>query len=181
MVDPLAAELARDVDCAFERFVKRYQHRLYGFVLTLTRDPLEAEEVAQASFVAAYEALLRYDEQRRKTLSLRAWLFTIALNRVRNRTRRAPALPLDEANAASAPAADEPAPTVERDEAVAAVRAELEALAPRYRVPVVLRHIHELSYAEIAQILQQPVGTAKANVHRGLGLLRSSPKLGALT
>jgi RNA polymerase sigma-70 factor (ECF subfamily) len=181
LVDPLAAELARDVDRAFELFVKRYQHRLYGFVLTLTHDPHEAEEVAQASFVAAYEALLRYDEQRRKNLSLRPWLFTIALNRVRNRARRASAAPLDEALAAAAPSGEAPEHAAERDEAVAAVRAELQTLAPRYRVPVVLRHIHELSYDEIAQVLRQPVGTAKANVHRGLGLLRASAKLGALT
>jgi RNA polymerase sigma-70 factor, ECF subfamily len=181
LVDPLAADLARDVDRAFERFVKCYQHRLYGFALTLTRDPHEAEEVAQATFVAAYEALLRYDEPRRKNLALRPWLFTIALNRVRNRARRAPFLPLDEASAALAPSLDAPENAAERDEAVAAVQAELQTLAPRYRVPVVLRHIHELTYDEIAQVLRQPVGTAKANVHRGLGMLRASAKLGALT
>jgi RNA polymerase sigma factor (sigma-70 family) len=46
------------------------------------------------------------------------------------------------------------------------------ALPPRYREAVVLRHVQDLAYAEIADALGQPVGTVKANVHRGLKLLR---------
>ena len=46
------------------------------------------------------------------------------------------------------------------------------ALPARYREAVVLRHVQEMSYAEVAQTLGQPVGTVKANVHRGLKLLR---------
>ena len=55
-----------------------------------------------------------------------------------------------------------------------------DELAPRYRMPVILRHIQGLSYDEIARVLDQPVGTAKANVHRGLVLLRGDCALGAL-
>jgi RNA polymerase sigma-70 factor (ECF subfamily) len=50
--------------------------------------------------------------------------------------------------------------------------ARLACLPPRYREAVVLRHVQELSYAEVADALGQPVGTVKANVHRGLKLLR---------
>ncbi len=59
------------------------------------------------------------------------------------------------------------------------MRAEIDELAARvaslplrYREAVVLRHVHELSYAEAAEALGQPVGTVKANVHRGLKMLR---------
>jgi RNA polymerase sigma factor (sigma-70 family) len=48
----------------------------------------------------------------------------------------------------------------------------LAGLPPRYREAVVLRHVHELSYEEVAEALDQPVGTVKSNVHRGLKLLR---------
>jgi RNA polymerase sigma-70 factor, ECF subfamily len=176
----LAGALANDLDANFECFVERYQHRLYAFVLTLVANAAEAEEVAQEAFVSAYGALAGYDAARRRSLSLRAWLFTIALNKVRNRSRRAPALALHDVAEPEARTADGPEASAERSEAVSAVRAALGELAPRYRMPVVLRHIEGLSYDEIAQVLDQPVGTAKANVHRGLALLRESQKIGAL-
>src|SRR5207245_10609160 len=50
--------------------------------------------------------------------------------------------------------------------------ARVACLPARYREAVVLRHVQELSYAEVADALRQPVGTVKANVHRGLKLLR---------
>jgi RNA polymerase sigma-70 factor (ECF subfamily) len=176
----LAHALARDVDAAFEAFVGRYQDRLFGFVLTLVGSRADAEDIAQDTFVSAYGALLRYDAERRQGLALRAWLFTIALNKVRNRARRAPALALDESAAFLADPSAGPPDRAEQAEAVATVRRALGALAPRYRMPVVLRHIEGLSYAEIAHVLQQPVGTAKANVHRGLALLRAAGDVGAL-
>jgi len=48
----------------------------------------------------------------------------------------------------------------------------LAGLPARYREAVVLRHVHEMSYAEVADALDQPVGTVKSNVHRGLQMLR---------
>ena len=176
----LAAGLARDVDAGFERLVERYQHRLYGFVLTLTKNRSDAEEIAQDAFVSAYAALRRYEPERRRSLSLRAWLFTIALNKVRNRARRAPSLPIEDGLDAATREADAPDVLAAQNEAIAVVRRALDELSPRYRTPVVLRHIEGLSYDEIAQVLDQPVGTAKANVHRGLALLRKSHDIGAL-
>lgn len=173
----LAADLARDLDGNFERFVGRYGDRLFAFALTLTGNRSEAEEIAQDAFVSAYQALVRYEPERRRTLALRAWLFTIALNKVRNRARRAPTLEIPEDFSAPTAAKDGPEASAERSEAVATVRRALDALQPRYRMPVVLRHIEGLSYDEIATVLGQPVGTAKANVHRGLAMLRAVEEL----
>jgi len=177
----LAAALAESVDAHFEEFVSAYQHRLYGFVLTLIGNGPEAEEIAQDTFAAAYGALRSYDATRRRELALRAWLFTIALNKVRNRARRAPLASLDDALVSEHRALrDEspgPAAIVERDERTEALRRALAALAPRYREAVVLRHLEGFSYDEIAELLDQPAGTAKANVHRGLALLRASQEL----
>jgi RNA polymerase sigma-70 factor (ECF subfamily) len=177
----LAAAMAHDLDRHFEAFVVAYQDRLFGFVLTLVGNAAEAEEVAQDAFVSAYNALRTYDAQRIRALSLRAWLFTIALNKVRNRARKRPGVSLDDARAGGFdPAGDGsewPEVAVERDERIAALRSALERLAPRYRVPVLLRHIEGFSYEEIAAAIGQPVGTAKSNVHRGLALLRASGNL----
>jgi RNA polymerase sigma-70 factor, ECF subfamily len=176
----LAADLADDLDASFERFVLRYQDRLFAFLVTLMGNRSHAEEVAQDTFVSAYGALQRYEPQRRRALSLRAWLFTIGLNKVRNLARRQPALALDEAVLVVASPDHGPEASAEQREAVNVVRSALQDLAPRYRMPVMLRHIEGLTYDEIASVLHQPVGTAKANVHRGLALLRNSEKVGAL-
>jgi len=160
--------------------VQRYQDRLYGFVMTLIGNHADAEEIAQDSFVSAYRALQGYETARRSALALRPWLFTIALNKVRNRSRRAAPAALDDGMPLAVPACEGPEARAEAREAIAVLRTALENLAPRYRMPVVLRHIQGLSYDEIANVLQQPVGTAKANVHRGLALLRCSGKVAAL-
>jgi RNA polymerase sigma factor (sigma-70 family) len=54
------------------------------------------------------------------------------------------------------------------------VAAQLDALPDRYRVPVVLRHVDDLSYAELAEVLGRPEGTLKSQVSRGLAMLRAS-------
>ena len=99
------------------------------------------------------------------------------LNKVRNRARRAPTLEIPKDFSAPGAHKDSPEASAERNEAVATVRRALESLQPRYRMPVVLRHIEGLSYDEIATVLGQPVGTAKANVHRGLAMLRAVEEL----
>ncbi len=190
----IAAALARDLDGGFERFVLTYQDRIYAFALNLIGNRATAEDVAQETFVAAYRALQKYSPARRRTLALRAWLYTIVLNRVRNlaRSQQSKVLSLDEparddlgisrnghtsshARAALDLADDTSGPveSVEREESAEELRAALARLALRYRSAVVLRHIEERDYAEIAAILNQPVGTVKSNVHRGLALLRT--------
>lgn len=177
----LAAALATDVDGHFERLVRRYQDRLYAFALRLSGSPQEAEEIAQDSFVRAYRALARYPAARRRSLTLRPWLYQIALNVFRNR-RRGPRLQLvsleqdDEAGTwdRGDDQARRPEAILERAELRETLGALLTALPERYRLAVVLRHVQGLAYREMAAILRQPVGTVKANVHRGLRLLRQA-------
>jgi len=171
----VAAALARDVDANFERLVTTYRDRIFAFVLNLVADRWVADEIAQETFVAAYRALCGYAASRRRALSIRAWLYTIALNRLRNRARArssAPSVPLDDMHSL-ADTREGPQARAERAETASELRAALARLALRYRTPVVLRHIDGRPYTEIAEILEQPVGTVKANVHRGLALLRA--------
>lgn len=179
--DGLAAALAADLDGAFERVVLAYQVRLYTFALRLTGSPQDAEEVAQDAFVRAYRALRAYPAERVAALALKPWLYRIALNVARNRARgrRLRVVPLDGAD--GAPRLDPPAAERDRPEAVVA-RAErgdelgalVAALPARYRAAVVLRHVEGWGYGEVAAALGQPVGTVKANVHRGVRLLRQA-------
>ncbi len=176
----LTERLARDLDGSFETLVRTHVDRCYAIALRVLGDPHDAEEVAQDALVRAYRALAGYDAQRIRELRLRAWLATIVVNLCRNRVRRhplptTPLAPLVEAGREpSADGATDPA-------ALALAGADRERLAvllaglpDRYRIPVILRHVDDLSYAELAEVLGRPEGTLKSQVSRGLAMLRAS-------
>jgi RNA polymerase sigma-70 factor (ECF subfamily) len=174
----LAAHLAVDLDGWFETLVRCHVDRCHAIALRLLGDAHDAEEIAQDALVRAYRALATYEASRIRELRLRGWLATIVANLARNRLRRhrptvVPLAPLVEIGA------DPPAGERTDPESVTTRRAEQRRLAAavlalpeRYRVPVVLRHVDDLSYDELASVLDRPVGTVKAQVHRGLALLR---------
>ena len=155
----------------FERMVHEHHDRVFAFGLALTGNRHDAEEVAQDTFLRAYRALVTYPPERIRGLKQRAWLHQIALNVVRNRARgmkpQLVALNGSEPDRSASPEED-----VMRRADMAELAARVAGLPPRYREAVVLRHVQELSYDEAAAALGQPVGTVKANVHRGLKLLR---------
>jgi len=180
---PLIAALADDLDGSFETLVLAHQDRLYSIALRLLGDPRDAEEAAQDALVRAYRALAGYDASRIRDLRLRPWLATIVLNLCRSRLARRPAatrraLSLDAALPGDLePRADEAHGPVATSVARAAAQdwADLLlTLPPAYRSAVVLRHVDGLSYPELAMALDRPEGTVKAQVHRGLALLRTA-------
>ena len=174
------ATFRADLAGCFEQLMETYQHRLYSFALRLSGNAQDAEEIVQDAFVRAYRALQRYPVERIQALALRPWLYRITLNVYRNRVRgkRLAVLSL-EGRSEEGPDREPADPEHERPEQVAAnaeLRGELAALVAalpeRYRAAVILRYIEGLSYAELAESLSQPVGTVKANVHRGIKQLR---------
>ena len=183
-IDPLVAALADDLAGTFERVVLAYQDRLFTFALRLCGDRRDAEEVTQDAFIRAYRALLTYDTARIRALALRPWLYRITLNLARNRLRGRTAAPLplpeehqDEERVAATPplqarAEHGPEEIAECTELSVRLAAALDTLSPRYRTALVLRYVAGLSYPEVAAALTLPVGTVKAQVHRGVALLR---------
>lgn len=168
----IARNLSHDLERNFETFVRTYQDRVYAFAVSLTKDPHGAEEIAQDTFVRAYRALRGYDTKRIRALSLRAWLYQIALNLIRNSKRRKPfeTVPVERsAHVASAERAEKEA---EQRELVSFVRNAVSRLPAHLRAAIVLRYLDDLSYEEISGITAQPVGTIKSNVHRGLAMLK---------
>lgn len=158
----------------FERLVLDHQDRVFALALALTGNRHDAEEVAQDTFLRAYRALERYEPDRVRDLKQRAWLHRIAVNVVRNRVRGVRPR-LVELNGSEPDARSGPEEDVVRRAEVDALAARVACLPERYREAVVLRHVQELTYAEAAEVLGQPVGTVKANVHRGLKMLRGDP------
>jgi RNA polymerase sigma-70 factor, ECF subfamily len=177
----LRGELAADLDGSFARLVLAFQDRLYAFAYRVSGSRPDAEEIVQDSFVRAYRALQSYPEARIKELLLKPWLYQITLNLCRNRlrSRNQREVPLDRAiDGAPIDLPDDevcrPDALFEQTEQRGEIARLVAALPERYRVAVVLRYVEELPYADIAAILDQPVGTAKSNVHRGIGMLRAS-------
>jgi RNA polymerase sigma-70 factor (ECF subfamily) len=185
----LVAALLRDVDGAFPDVVSAHQDRLYTIALRMLGDPPDAEEATQDAFVRAYRALAGYDGARIAELRLRGWLTTIVLNLCRTRRGRRAAsgtavASLDDVETGRpeprAPEAGSPAAAADRRATRDAWGARLLRLPPAYRAAVVLRHVDGLSYPETAAVLGRPEGTVKAQVHRGIALLRTMLEAEAL-
>jgi RNA polymerase sigma-70 factor (ECF subfamily) len=164
---PTAVLLAKDLDGSFERLVAEHQDAVFTAAFRWSGNRQAAEDVAQDTFLRAYSALGRYPATRVRELRLRPWLLSIASNVFRNQLRsagRRPATrPLAEGDLLIT--VDEAGP----EDGAAAI---LLGLPEEQRVPVVLRHVIGLGYDEIAEVLDRPAGTVKAQVSRALRRLR---------
>ena len=180
----LAERLAEDLDGSFEELVRAYQDRLFSFALRLTARREDAEEAAQDAFVRAYRALATYPPERIRQMALRAWLYQVTLNVVRNRLRgkrlRLVSLdhPLSPRGETAWEASDSedarPDAIFERRRRRQDMETLVARLPERYRAPILLRYVEGLRLEEVARVLGQPLGTAKSNVHRGVNALREA-------
>ncbi len=175
----LPTALAADLESHFERLVEIYQNRLYAFALRLIGNPQDAEEIIVDALVRAYQALGQYDAGRIATLELRPWLYQITLNVFRNRVRgrKLPVVSYDQPGGLQVPEiaseqSAQPEAALERSQLRDTLATALATLPERERIAITLRHVQGVAYGDIAAILEQPVGTVKANVHRGVRRLR---------
>jgi len=177
----LSLALSGNVDGNFEKLIRAFQDRLYSFSLRLTNNRADAEEIVQEGFVRAFRALKAYPPQRVEGIDLKPWLYRIVLNVFRTRVRKA--LPrnfsFDDSNPTSgkaeeAAAGPNPEEAAERGEIRKQLEQAVTSLPERYRAPLVLRYGENIAYSKIKDILKQPEGTVKSNVHRGVQLLREN-------
>lgn len=156
---------------AFAILVERYGGRVYNVALRIVGDPDAASDCAQEALVRAYRSLHRYDP----ALSFGPWVLKIAVNASRThlRTWHAHEDPAgDDLPESAQPAEAGPEPTAVRREEVAEVLEAMAQLPPAYRAALTLRHLQELSYQEVADVLGLPMGTVKTHLHRAKRLLR---------
>lgn len=163
--DPLAGRLAAGDPAAPGEMVGRHRAELVRYATALLRDAASAEDAVQEAFSKAFDALGRYSEERVQDLALRAWLYRITLNVVRNGWRRGnrevPVAEVPEVRAAS-----------ERHEAGLDALAALAALPERQRVVVALRYLSDLPYAEVSAATGWPEATCRTLARRGVARLR---------
>jgi RNA polymerase sigma-70 factor, ECF subfamily len=167
--------LSGEVD-AYGVLVRRYQGRVFGYLVRLTRQRELAEELAQEAFFHAYTKL---DTCRQPDRYL-VWVLKIGRNLAINSMRRGQfqTVPLtgvaDDAYLVDTRTLEEGGPegTVEAQELAVELEKRVMSLPPKYRETVVLRHVGGRSYDEIAAVLDIPLGTVKFRLHRAYRLLK---------
>ncbi len=177
--------LATDLDGHFEQVMLVYRHRLLAFALRQTGNVQDAEDIVQETFLRAYHALKNYPTARIRTLHIQQWLYKITLNVFRNRARRAEPqpVPLDVSEESSFLEIEDQSGGPDAEVSQHEWRRELEkgvATPPEpYCSAVNLHYFEDLSLREVAELLNQPIGTVKTNVHHGLQLLRRTLEMQA--
>jgi RNA polymerase sigma-70 factor, ECF subfamily len=148
----------------------QYLDGLYGYAMTLTRNRAEAEDLVQETYLRAINAF----ERLRPDSNLKSWLFTILrnihLNQVRNGLSESSAVEMHESSARPCELEDKssPDPLSRYLDGIkqADVRKAIEKLPYAYREVILLREFEELSYEEIAQVLDCPSGTVMSRLSR---------------
>lgn len=166
----------------FERLARPHEREIYNTALHLTRDPTDAEDLAQDAFVRAYSSFHQF----RPGTNFRAWLFKILVNTFINEYRKKSRQPVTVAWEELSREAEQQA--IEDSQQLVAdpeasffskvadpeVTTALDGLPPEFREVVVLYDLKGFSYREIGQMLKVPLGTVRSRLFRGRKLLMKS-------
>ncbi len=159
---------------AFAQLVQRHQRRVFNLVFRMLQQYEEANEVTQETFLAAWQGLPSF----RGDARFSTWLYRIAYNcclkqlEQRKRDKALQAAVQAEQIFQQESCDERAAAELEAHERQALVREHLSQLPAKYRVVLVLRHLQELTYEEMAEILTMPIGTIKTHLFRARNLLK---------
>jgi RNA polymerase sigma-70 factor, ECF subfamily len=162
-----------DDDRKFADEALSYIDALYGTALRLTRNPQDAEDLVQDTYLKAFRAASQFE----RGTNLKAWLFTILHNTFRNMRRHDGRSPIDVNSETVEQAADRagddrtPEQLLTRAALDRELQSALETLPEAFRQAVWLRDVEEFSYAEIAKIMDVPIGTVMSRISRGRRML----------
>ncbi len=169
---------------AFDLLVLKYQHKIVNLVMRYVRDPEQALDITQEAFIKAYRALPRF----RGDSAFYTWLYRIAVNTAKNHLasqRRRPMnveLDLQDPDQydlhAKLKETDTPEGVTISNELQETVEKAINALPEDLRTAIVLREIDGMSYEEIAETMQCPVGTVRSRIFRARDAI--SKKVGTL-
>ena len=178
----VARLIARD-ERAFNELVRAYQGRVLGLVLRMLGNRAEAEDLAQEVFVQVFKAIGSF----RGDSKLSTWIYRIAINLCKNRTKYlkvrhegeqdeleavAERVPLGQLRGANVAQVARPDEMLGGKQVEQIVQRAILALEPSFRECLVLRDVEELSYEEIEAITGLALGTVKSRIHRARAMLR---------
>ncbi len=168
----LVARVQKGDKRAFDMLVLKYQYKVHAIVSRYIKDFDEVNDVVQEAFIKAYRALAKF----RGDSQFYTWLYRIAVNTAKNyllaRNRRPPANDVDAADADYYEGSDRlrdidsPENLLYRDELEAVVDNAIKDLPEDLRTAVTLREFEGLSYEEIAEVMDCPVGTVRSRIFR---------------
>ena len=170
-------DAAREGDpLAFEQLIHLYEKRVFALTRRMCKNPSDAEEAAQETFLAAWQGLKFF----RGESSFSTWLYRLASNACvdllrkegRHQAAAGPSLNDEEVLLEIQDEAPSPHALAEQAELKEQIEAGLAALPEEYREVLILREIHQQSYDEIAEILSLDLGTVKSRINRGRKRLR---------
>jgi RNA polymerase sigma-70 factor, ECF subfamily len=179
----IARLVARD-ESAFNELVITYERRVYGLVFRMLGRRDEAEDLAQEVFVQVFKAI----DQFRGESKLSTWIYRIAVNLCKNRTKylsrrhageqddidaMAERVPMTAARAATVGDVSRPDELVEGMQLEDIVKRAIQKLEPEFREALILADVEDMPYEEIAQIMGVPVGTVKSRIHRARAQLKA--------
>lgn len=165
---------------AFEREAVPHSDLLYNYALRMTNNVADAEDLVQETYLKAY----RFWESYEQGTNIRAWLFRILknsyINRYRKEVREPGTVEYDETDAPSAAAINAPDGSRDSRESQFAgllddeITGAIASLPVEFRTVVILCDIEGLTYEEVAEFMQTPLGTVRSRLHRGRRLLREA-------
>ena len=179
----IARLVARD-ETAFNELVLTYERRVFSLVFRMLGRRDEAEDLSQEVFVQVFKAI----DQFRGDSKLSTWIYRIAVNLCKNKTKylarrhtgqqddidaMADRVPFSAAKGVSVGDVGRPDELVEGMQMEAVVKRAIAQLEPDFRQALILRDVEDMSYEEIAAVTGLPDGTVKSRIHRARGQLRA--------
>jgi RNA polymerase sigma-70 factor (ECF subfamily) len=172
--DPEVVTLARKgSEAAYRELLSRYERPVFSLVFRMVRDRETAEDLSQETFIKVLNNLDRYSPE----FKFSSWLFKIANNLTIDHLRRRRVDTISIAKATSiavVSASESPLEELESRELGTAIERAIGKLRPEYRACIMLRHVEDKSYEEIAEIVKLPLGTVKTYIHRARHELRAA-------
>ena len=170
--EDLVLRVQRGDRSAFDFLVIKYQHKIIQLVNRYVKDPSEAQDVAQEAFIKAYRALGNF----RGDSAFYTWLYRIAINTAKNylvsRSRRSSDYQVDiqdaEAieNAPQLQGMETPERLLLNQEIIDTIKIAIDKLPEEMRTAIMLREFEGMSYEEIAEAMDCPVGTVRSRIFR---------------
>jgi len=171
-------------EIAYRELLARYERPVFSLIFRMVRDREMAEDLSQETFIKVLNNIDRYSPD----FKFSSWLFKIANNLTIDHLRRrrldtisiegAPdAVTAESARATSialASGTESPLAELESKELGASIERAISQLRPEYRACIMLRHVEDRSYEEIAEIVKLPLGTVKTYIHRARHELRAA-------
>jgi RNA polymerase sigma-70 factor (ECF subfamily) len=162
----------------FSRLIDNYKNMVYDLAYRMSNNPHEAEDISQDAFLRAYQSLAHFSP----SYKFSTWLYQITLNIIRDRFKKkelnyvsldAP-VETDDSEFYRQPAdfTNNPEQIMSQKENAQAIQHAIYSLPLKYREVIVLRHLQDLSYIEVANILKIPSGTVKVRLYRAREQLR---------